>query len=143
NVMTALILVTLAMVVLGMLFARPLVTLYAGDYASVPGKLELTIWLTRIVLPFLAMVAVAAATMGMLNSLHHYFLPALSPAMFNVATIVGAVTLAPVVAAMGWPSITAVAIAALAGGLGQIALQWPSLRREGFRYAPILDLKDP
>ena len=39
-------------------------------------------------LPFLTLVAVAAAVMGMLNSLHHYFVPALSPAMFNIATIV-------------------------------------------------------
>ena len=38
---------------LGVVFARPLVTLYAGDYASVPGKLELTIQLTRVMLPFL------------------------------------------------------------------------------------------
>ena len=28
----------------------------------------------------------------------------------------------------------AIAIAALLGGLGQISIQWPSLRREGFRY---------
>ena len=38
-------------------------------------------------LPFLTLVALAAALMGMLNSLHHFFIPALSPAMFNVATI--------------------------------------------------------
>ena len=54
---------------------------------SVPGKLELTVQLTRVMLPFLTLVAVAAVVMGMLNSLHHYFVPALSPAMFNVATI--------------------------------------------------------
>ena len=33
--------------------------------------------LTRVMLPFLTLVAVAAAVMGMLNSLHHYFVPAL------------------------------------------------------------------
>ena len=53
-----------------------------------PGKLELTVLLTRIMLPFLTLVALAAAFMGMLNSLHRFFVPALSPAMFNVATIV-------------------------------------------------------
>ena len=63
-------------------------TLYAGNYADVPRKLELTIRLTRIMLPFLTMVAVAAVAMGMLNSLHHYFVPALSPAIFNISTIV-------------------------------------------------------
>ena len=29
------------------------------------------------------------------------------------------------------------------GGAGQVALQWPALYREGFRYRPILDFKDP
>jgi putative peptidoglycan lipid II flippase len=31
----------------------------------------------------------------------------------------------------------------LVGGLGQLAIQWPPLRKEGFRYQPVLDLKDP
>ena len=29
------------------------------------------------------------------------------------------------------------------GGVGQVALQWPALRREGFRYRPILAPRDP
>ena len=107
-----------------------------------PGKLELTIQLTRVVLPFLPMVAVAAVAMGMLNSLHHYFLPALSPAMFNVATIVCAVVLVPWMPALGLPRIMAIAIAALLGGLGQVLIQWPALRREGFRYGSALDPTD-
>jgi putative peptidoglycan lipid II flippase len=143
NVLTALLLATGALVVLGIAFARPLIEMYAGDFASVPGKLELTVRLTRVMLPFLTMVAVAAAMMGMLNSLHHYFVPALSPAMFNVATIVGAFVLVPVMPPLGLPPIMAIAFAALAGGLGQIAIQWPSLRREGFRYAPMFDPRDP
>ena len=50
-----------SLVVLGIVFARPLVGAFAGDYASVPGKLELTVRLTRIMLPFLTLVAIAAA----------------------------------------------------------------------------------
>ena len=143
NILHALLLATGVFVVAGIVLARPLIGLYAGDFARVPGKLELTVQLTRAVLPFLAMVAVAAAAMGMLNSLHHYFVPALSPAMFNVATIVLVAGLAPVMPRFGLPPIMAVAIAALAGGLGQIAIQWPALRREGFRYAAIFDPRDP
>ena len=45
----------------------------------------------------------------MLNSLHHYFVPALSPAMFNVATIVGAFVLVPLMPRLGWPPIMAIA----------------------------------
>jgi putative peptidoglycan lipid II flippase len=85
---------------------------------------------------------VAAAFMGMLNSLHRFFIPALSPAMFNVATIVCALTLVPVMPLIGWPPITAIVIGSLVGGAAQLALQWPSLRSEGFRYRPVLDWKD-
>ena len=34
---------------------------------------------------------------------------------------------------------SAIAIGTLLGGLGQMAIQWPVLRKEGFRYRPILD----
>jgi putative peptidoglycan lipid II flippase len=142
NVLNAVLLATGALVVLGIVFAHPLVMLYAGDFARVPGKVELTVQLTRVLLPFLCMVAVAATVMGMLNSLHYYFVPALSPAMFNVATIVGVVALVPIMPSLGQPPIMAVAVAALAGGLGQVAIQWPSLRRQGFRYRPLFDARD-
>jgi putative peptidoglycan lipid II flippase len=93
-------------------------------------------------LPFLATVAIAAVAMGMLNSLHHYFVPALSPAMFNVATIVCAIVLVPVMPSLGLPRIMAIAVAVILGGLGQILIQWPPLHREGFRYAPVVDPRD-
>jgi len=142
NVLNALLLVTGGLVVIGIVFAEPLVTMYAGDYANVPGKLALTVRLTRVMLPFLTTVAVAAAAMGMLNSLQHYFWPALAPAMFNVATIVCAFALVPLMPLIGQPRIMAIAIGALVGGLGQVATQWPSLRREGFRYQATLDSAD-
>jgi putative peptidoglycan lipid II flippase len=142
-VMNALILVTGVLVVVGIVFALPITRALAGDYADVPGKLELTTQLTRIMLPFLTTVAVAAAMMGMLNSLHRFFIPALSPTMFNIATILCAVALVPVMPAIGLQPITAIAIGTLLGGFGQIALQWPSLRKEGFRYHPVLNFRDP
>ena len=143
NVINALLITTGVLVAAGIVFAHPLIMLYAGSFAAVPGKLELTERLTRIVLPFLPMVAVAAAAMGMLNSLHHYFVPALSPAMFNIATIAGVLALVPLMPRLGLPPIMAVAIAALAGGLGQVAIQWPALRREGFRYRLTVDPRSP
>ncbi len=143
NVVTALVVVTGMLVLTGMLFTTPLAALFAGDYAAVPGKLELTIALTRLMLPFLTLAAIAAAMMGMLNSLHHYFIPALSPAMFNVATILAAIGLTPVMVNAGWPPISAIAVGALAGGVGQILIQWRALHAEGFRYRVGLDWRDP
>ena len=141
-VVNALLLATGLIVVAGMVFAGPITTAFAGAYAEVPGKLELTVSLTRIMFPFLALVAVATALMGMLNSLHRFFVPAMSPAMFNVGSIVCTIGLAPVMPALGLPVITAPAIGVLVGGLLQMAVQWPSLRREGYRYQPVLDVRD-
>jgi putative peptidoglycan lipid II flippase len=45
QVVNALLLVTGLITVAGILFAGPLVWYYAGDYAKIPGKIELTIWL--------------------------------------------------------------------------------------------------
>jgi len=143
NVLNALLVVTGLLVAAGFIATRPLVTAYAGDFASVPGKLDLTITLARTMLPFLTLAAIAAAVMGMLNSLGHYFVPALAPAAFNVATIACALLLAPMMPAIGQPRIMAIALGAIVGGLGQIAVQWPALRGEGFRYAPVLDRRDP
>ncbi len=142
-VLNALVAVTGLIVVLAIVFAEPLVGLLASGFAAVPGKFELTVQLTRIVMPFLVLVAVAAACMGMLNSLNVFFVPALSPAMFNIASIVAVVALVPVAQAAGYDPILAVAVGTLVGGLGQILMQWPALRALGFRYRPALDFRDP
>jgi putative peptidoglycan lipid II flippase len=141
-VINGLIVLTGLLVIVGIVFAEPLVELFAGAYRSVPGKLELTVFLTRIMLPFLSFVAVAAACMGMLNSLHRFFIPALSPAMYNVATITCAFAVVPLMPALGLPAIAGIAMGSLLGGAAQLAVQWPALRREGFAYRPILDWKD-
>src|SRR5688572_20390009 len=63
-VINALLLITGAVVILSMLFAEPITSaIVAAEFASVPGKLELTTMLTRVMLPFLTTVAVAMAMM--------------------------------------------------------------------------------
>ncbi len=154
---TALVLITGAIVLLGIVFAEPLVTFLAGKYAAVPGKLELTIAMARIMYPVLTLIAVAAALMGMLNSLRHFFIPALSPAMFNVVTILAAVLVVPFVLPASFADATpgtltvddlrlpiiVIALSTVLGGVAQLALQLPPLTREGFRFRPMLDWKDP
>jgi len=142
-VVNALIVITGVAVVLGLVFAEPLVRAFAGGFEDVPGKLALTVSLTRIMLPFLTFVALAAAFMGMANALHHFFVPAVSPAMFNVSSIVLTIGLIGVMSSAGLPPITAAAIGFLVGGFAQWAVQWPLLHREGFRYRPVLDWRDP
>jgi putative peptidoglycan lipid II flippase len=141
-VLNALALITLVCVGVGWWLAPELAEWFAPEYALVPGKLELTTLLTRIMLPFLTMIALGVVMMGMLNALGRFFIPALSPVMFNIATILSAFTLVPLMPRLGWPPIAGIAIGTVLGGAGQILLQWPVLRREGWRYAAILDRGD-
>lgn len=143
-VLNALIVTTSILVVLGIFFAEPLLRLLP-DFAEPESldRLGLTVELARIVMPFLTLVAIAVALGGMLNSLRRFFIPALSPAAFNVGVLFSAVAIVPFSDRLGIDPIVAIAIGTLIGGFGQIAIQWPSLRREGFRYRPIFSLSDP
>jgi putative peptidoglycan lipid II flippase len=142
SVINALVLVTGVLVLAGIVFAEPIVRLFASSFAEVPGKLPLTVQLTRIMLPFLSLVALAAALMGMLNALGHFFVPALAPAMFNLASIAIAVAFIPIAPSLGLDPIVVVAVGTLVGGFGQLVIQWPPIRREGYRYRPVLDVRD-
>ena len=66
----------------------------APGFAQIPGKTELTTTLTRIMFPFLPMVALAALAMGMLNAKHRFGVPASASMMFNVGSIVGGLAFA-------------------------------------------------
>ena len=142
RLINALAVVTGVIAAAGIVFAEPLTRLFAAGYQDVPGKLELTVQLTRIVLPFFTLVAIAAACMGILNSLRRFFVPALSPAAYNVCLIAGTLVVVPLMPENGMDPIAAVAAAVIAGGAGQIAAQWWALRREGFRWRPVLDPGD-
>jgi len=106
------------LVLLGILLAWPLVAGIAPGFDDVPGKAELTVRLTRVMMPFLPLVSFAAVAMGMLNAEGRFGIPALSPALFNVVAIVWAgvlwaMGLRPDQVVLGW------ACGVVAGGLAQ------------------------
>jgi len=126
----------------GIVLAGLLVILLAPGYEGVPGKMELTVQLTRIMLPFLPLVSMAAIAMGMLNAEERFGAPALAPALFNVVTIVWAgvlwaAGLGPEQVVFGW------AVGTLLGGAAQFLIQLPGLRRSGWRYHWEWAPKDP
>lgn len=133
RLLTLLAVVLGVVVVVGMLLAAPLVVTLAPGFEAVPGKVPITILLTRVMLPFLPLVSFAAVAMGMLNAEEKYGPPALAPAMFNVVTILWAgllwgLGLRPDEVVLGW------AIGTLLGGAAQFLIQVPALRREGWRF---------
>jgi putative peptidoglycan lipid II flippase len=119
------------------------VHLLAAGYDQVPGKVEVTSNLIRIMAPFLMFIAMASVVMAMLNTLNHFFLPALAPAAFNIALILSGFFLVPEFERAGALPIYAMGFGALIGGLLQYAVQVPSLRREGFRFRFRVDFQHP
>jgi putative peptidoglycan lipid II flippase len=142
-VINGLAVITGLFVLLGIVFAEPLVRLIAdNEYTRDAAQLALTVQLARLMLPTLTFIALAAALMGMLNSLHHFFIPAFSPAMFNIVTILCAWFVVPLMPGLGIEPIVAIAAGTFLGGVAQLAIQWPALRSEGFGYRPLFDLND-
>jgi len=143
-VATALFVIVGAFCVLGMVFSPQLVRLLASGFAEVPGKYELAVSLTRVMFPFLLLVALAAQAMGILNASNRFAIPALSSTFFNIGSVVAGLALGFWLGPrLGIDPIFGMAYGVVIGG----ALQWigqaPSLVRAGFFYRPRFDWAHP
>jgi putative peptidoglycan lipid II flippase len=103
-------------------------------------RIDLTLRLLRVMFPYMLLVCLAAAMMGMLNARGHFFIPAMGATMLNVVMIASVFWLAPRFG-VGLPKeqrlpvqIFALAYGVLAAGVAQAAFQMPTLWRDGFRY---------
>jgi len=123
--------------------AKLLVYLQAAGFAAIPGKLELTTLMTRILSPFLLCVSLAAVFMGMLNACGSFFIPAMASSVFNACCILAGIFLSPFMPRWGMEPIVAMAVGALVGGFGQFAIMLPYARAHGFRRRWTLDFSDP
>ncbi|MEW6516110.1 MAG: murein biosynthesis integral membrane protein MurJ [candidate division FCPU426 bacterium] len=142
-VINAVAVVMLALVLLGEWGAPGLVRAIVPGFSAIPEKMELTVRLTRILLPFLGFISLAAVLMGILNSREQFGPPAFAPVMLNLAMIAAGIFICPLFGdrpeeqVMGW------AWGALAGGLLQMAIQVPFVLKAGFRWQPLFDWRDP
>ncbi len=132
---TVLLVSCFVVVVLGIVMSPWLVCLMAPGFDS--DKAALAVSLNRWMFPYLLLVSVAALAMGVLNSLDRFFVPAVAPALSNVAYIMVVLLGA---SRMGvWSLVWAV----LLGGLLQMALQVGVAHRESISLIPSLpDRKD-
>ena len=103
-------------------------------------KTTLMLELLRVMFPYMLLVCLAAAMMGMLNARGHFFIPAMGATMLNVVMIASVFWLAPRFG-VGLPKdiklpvqIFALAYGVLVAGIAQAAFQVPTLWRDGFRY---------
>jgi putative peptidoglycan lipid II flippase len=143
-VATALLLVVGAICALGMIFSPQLVWLLASGFARVPGKFELAVTLTRVMFPFLLLVALSAQAMGILNALNQFGIPALSSTCFNVGSVAFGLGFGYTVGRwMGVSLIMSMAWGVVFGGLAQWLFQVPSLFRHGISYRLRVDFAHP
>jgi len=125
---TLLLLVLLGVTLLGILASPWVVHLIGYGFAEVPGKLELTDLLNRIMFPYIFFVSLVALLAGVLNVQGHFLSPSLSPVLLNLAMIAAALFLTPLFST----PIVALAIGVLVGGVVQFLMQLPVLYRYGY-----------
>src|SRR5260221_6646206 len=123
----------------GVLTAPLMVSFAARGFTADPAKFDLTVRMLRITFPYIAFISLVAFSAGVLNTWNHFSVPAITPALLNVAFIVAAVVFAPYFD----PPVVALAWAVFAGGVLQLALQVPYLSRMGLLPRWRLDLSHP
>lgn len=136
-------LVLSAVSVLGVVFARPIVEIFAGGFHAQPGQIERTTTLTRWLFPYIFFMGTTALGAAALNASKRFVVTAFAPGLLNVACIASAILLPGTIAARGGDPILAMAAGVLLGGLLQMVAQWPSLRQVGYFERPRLDLAHP
>ncbi|HEY6874043.1 MAG TPA: murein biosynthesis integral membrane protein MurJ [Geobacteraceae bacterium] len=146
---TLLTIVMAAVTLLGVIFSPQIVHLMFPGFARVPPltlpngeittKLELTVLLNRLMFPYIFFISLVALFMGILNTVRHFFTPAISTVFLNLAMIGCAVFLHNKFAV----PITALAVGVLLGGVLQFLLQLPTLYRKGFRLRPRFGFSHP
>ena len=129
KVLGTLLVILAAVTGIGVLCAPWIVHVIAYGFAAVPGKLPLTVTLLRIMFPYIFLVGCAALFMAVLNAFGHFVAPALSPVVLNIVIITAAVGISP---RSAHPALV-IAVAVLAGGVGQLAIQLPAAWRFGWR----------
>ena len=143
-VATMIVIVVGSFCLLGTIFSPQLVSLLAPGFKDVPGKYELAVTLTRIMFPFLLLVALAAQAMGVLNANNRFAVPALASSFFNVGSLGIGLSLGYFLGpTFGFGLIEGMAIGVVCGGALQLLCQMPSLHREGFHFRFRINWSDP
>lgn len=132
--LTILIFGGVVVVLIGIIFAPFFVKIMAPGFSAEDRILAIS--LTRFMFPFLLFVSIGALAMGVLNSMGSFFIPAVAPAVSNVAYIVFLLIF------MKDLTIWNLATAVLIGGACQMTLQWYWCKRMGITLTPVLPRKN-
>jgi putative peptidoglycan lipid II flippase len=126
-VWTRLSLFLLALTLIGMLLAEPIMLLFAPGFSN-DARLPIAIDMLRITFPYLLLISLTAMLAAVLNSYSRYWEPAFNPVWLNVAMIAAAWLLAPV---LDVPAMS-LAWGVLVAGFIQLAWVWWALTPVGW-----------
>jgi putative peptidoglycan lipid II flippase len=127
-VASALLLVTGALVAIGILFAEPLTRLLTPGFPVGSAKFDLTVTLVRILTPSLGFLVLSAWALGVLSAHRRFFRAYVAPVLWNGAIIAG-VTIAALRGATEVDLARAVGYGALLGAVLQFLVQLPAVVR--------------
>ena len=143
-VATALVFVVGVLCLLGVVFAPQLVGLIASGFQRDPVKFALAVSMTRIMFPFLLLVALAAQAMGVLNACNRFGVPAMASTFFNIGSVTFGFLLGFVAGPwLGISRIEGMAWGVVLGGALQLLWQVPSMVKLGFSFRPAINWSDP
>ena len=130
NVATVLFWVLLLTCVVGVAGAPVLVWLLAsglnGGHAH-----EAAVWMTRWMFPYIGFMSMVALCAGVLNTWRKFAVPAATPVLLNICMIAAALLLAPWLERQGVEPIYAMAAGVMLGGVLQLGVQLPALKKLG------------
>ena len=130
SVATALAWVLLSFSLVGVLFAPALVWVLASGLRQGPG-FDAAVAMTRWMFPYIGFMSMVALSAGILNTWKRFAVPAATPVLLNVCMIAAAWLLAPWLAGRGVQAIYALPAGVMLGGVLQLLVQVPALRRLG------------
>jgi putative peptidoglycan lipid II flippase len=126
--------VTAVFILLAPLLLRPF-----GDPG---GDYDLAVALSRILFPIVVLLGLSGIVVGVLNTYHHFALPALAPVAWNVVIIVGLLLGVPRIEDESGQLYLYAGVVVL-GTLCQLLLPIPWLRRLDGRLTMVVDWRDP
>lgn len=94
-------------------------------------EFDAAVLMTRWMFPYIGFVSLVALSAGILNTWKHFAVPAASPVLLNLAMIAAGWWLAPWFGRWGLQPIYAMAAGVMLGGVLQLAVQIPALKRLG------------
>ncbi|GAA3423868.1 hypothetical protein GCM10018953_10510 [Streptosporangium nondiastaticum] len=146
RLMTAGVLGLVALTVIAVLLARPLIGLYTHDWGQ--ERIEVTVTLARYLLPQVAFVGVGALAGAILNTRDRFAAPMWAPVLNNIVMIavlalyyVKAGPAGADVTAVSGSDLTVLGLGTTLGIVAQCLVLMVSLHRAGFRLVPRFDLR--